>query len=208
MLGIILTFIGCFMLWWRGRALSYPISLRPTIYRIQLISMIAFLFGIGLIAFGLFFISEQSLTFAVSIAIVLLAYQVIKLLRNTTKSRIDRIFKCYRQMKIANIFRQNRKEPLLDEAELFRGTAILYAKKQGWPSLKFEVFRVSFIDTESASKVTNIKDLAYSLLLFEIREENMDEWNDKHFNFESENSKYLDELCERFNETSASKLNN
>ena len=54
---------------------------------------------------------------------------------------------------------------------MIRKTAALYAERQGWPGLKIDSFRLSFIDTEGGARVENLKDLAHALLLFEAREE-------------------------------------
>lgn len=199
LLGIILTSIGCLILWWRARSLSYPILLRPTIFRNGLMPVMTMISGLSFITFGLYIISQENFFVALAISVILSVHQALRLSRNRIKARIDRVFRCHNEIRLANIVRQNLNQPLFDDTEMIRKTAALYAKRQSWPRLKIETFRVSFIDTEGAVRITNVKDLAHALLLFEAREERMDEWSDKHFAPYGGNWKYLNERYERFN---------
>ena len=117
----------------------------------------------------------------------------------------DWVFRCYNEMMIANIGRRNTNQPQFDETEMLRGTAAYYAKRQGWPRLKIETFLVSFIDTEGAARVTNIKDLAYALLAYEVREERLDAWLDRHFPLDGGNWNYLNERYEGHNDAASNR---
>ena len=197
LLGIILTVIGCFILWWRARSLSYPIILRPTIFRNVSVPVMTMILGLSFTAFGLYMTFKKNPFVALGISVLLGVHQVLRLSRNRIKSRIDRVFRCYNEIRLANIVRQNLNQPLFDDTEMIRKTAALYAKRQSWPGLKIDSFRLSFIDTEGGARVENLKDLAHALLLFEAREERMDEWSDKHFALNGEAWNYLNDRYER-----------
>ena len=156
--------------------------------------------GLALIAFGLYVISKANRVVALGITLLLCLHQAIRLSRNTTRARIDRVFRCYNEIRIANIARQNLNKPTFDETEVLRRTTAYYAKRQGWARLKIKTFQVSFMDTEGAVRITNIKDLAYALLAYEVREERMDAWLDRNFPLDGENWNYLVERYERFND--------
>ena len=161
---------------------------------------ITMLLGVASIAFGLIAVSRRNLFLALGIAIILSLHESIKLFRNTIRRRIDRAFRCYNEIQLANIIRQHRSQPPFDQTEVLRETAASYAKRQGWPPFKVDSFLVSFIDTDGLAKITNIKDLAYALLLFEAREERMNEWSEKHFPLQGPNWKYLNKRYERLND--------
>lgn len=202
--GLALTAIGCIVLWWRARSLSYPIVLRPTIFRVTLLPTITMLLGLASIAFGLIAVSRRNLFLALGIAIILSLHQSVRLSRNTIRRRIDRAFRGYNEIRLANLIRQHHNQAPFDQTEMLRETAASYAKRQGWPPFKVDSFLVSFIDTDGLAKITNIKDLAYALLVFEAREERMDEWSERHFPLQGPNWKYLNERYERFNDVVSS----
>jgi hypothetical protein len=155
--------------------------------------------GLSFTAFGLYMTLKENPFVALGISVILGAHQALRFSRNRIKARIDRVFRCYNEIRLANIVRQNLNQPLFDDTEMIRKTAALYAKRQSWPGLKIDSFRLSFIDTEGGARVENLKDLAHALLLFEAREERMDEWSDRHFAPNGEAWKYLNDRYERFN---------
>jgi hypothetical protein len=155
--------------------------------------------GLSFTAFGLYMTFKENPFVALGMSVILGVHQALRFSRNRIKTRIDRVFRCYNEIRLANIVRQNLNQPLFDDTEMIRKTAALYAKRQSWPGLKIDSFRLSFIDTEGGARVENLKDLAHALLLFEAREERMDEWSDRHFAPNGEAWKYLNDRYERFN---------
>jgi hypothetical protein len=192
--GLALITAGCLILWWRSRSLSYPTLLRPTIFQIPLSATVVMLLGLAFLGFGLRSIFKINLILAVGIASTLLLYIAVRLARNSIKARIDRVFKCHNEMRLINVVRQNRHQPLFEGIDLLREVAVLYARKQGWPRLKIESFRLSFIDTDNLARVADLKELTYALVLFDGREERSED-----FGLSGRHSKYLDERYERAN---------
>jgi hypothetical protein len=158
------------------------------------------LLGLAFIGFGLRIVIKINLIVAVGIAMILCLYLALRLSGNTIRARIDRVFKCYNQVRLINVIRQNRHQPIIDGIDLLREVAALYAKRRGWPRLKAESFRLSFVDTDTVQRVTDLKELAYALVIFDAREERV-ESIDKHFGLEGKHTKYLNERYERSNAT-------
>ena len=61
---------------------------------------------------------------------------------------LDRVFRCYNEIRLANVVRLKRTHSVLDDTEILRNTAALYGRRQRWPRLKIDSFRLSFIDTD------------------------------------------------------------
>jgi hypothetical protein len=81
-----------------------------------------------LTTFGLYIISQENLFLALAVSVILVVHQAIRLSRNRIKARIDRVFRCHNEIRLANIVRQNLNQPLFDDTEMIRKTAALYAQ--------------------------------------------------------------------------------
>ncbi len=159
-------------------------------------------FGLAFIALGLEVISRTNLFLALGIGIFLGLYQVVRQFRNTIRARIDRIFRCHNEIRLADIARRIHGQSPFSDIDILRKTAALYAERQRWPRLKIESFRLSFIDTKGTARITDVKELAYALLVFEAREEHI-ERTDRSLASNGRNSQYLDERYERFTQAAS-----